>query len=116
MSALDQQVAAILADPLGPARAADRAIGFVGLEMPDDLLAASGRYAVHLPWSIERPTPRSSQRRDAMPRCPSAMASSLKMASLSPPAPIESSSRSWAPDPVMKTTPGSLPPWGPPPS
>jgi hypothetical protein len=59
MSALDHQVAAILADPLAQARDADRAIGFVGLEVPDDLLAASGRFAVHLPWSIDRSTPRA---------------------------------------------------------
>ncbi len=59
MSALDQAVAAILADPLAGARSADRAIGFVGLEIPDDLLAGSGRHAVHLPWSIDRPTPRA---------------------------------------------------------
>jgi hypothetical protein len=59
MSALDQAVSAILADPLAGARAADRAIGFVGLEMPDDLLAASGRFPVHLPWAVDRATPRA---------------------------------------------------------
>lgn len=59
MSALDQAVAAILADPLAGARAAPRAIGYVGLEIPDDLLAASGRYALHLPWSADRATPRA---------------------------------------------------------
>jgi hypothetical protein len=59
MSALDQRVAAILADPLAAARDAERAIGFIGLEMPDDLLAASGRFPVHLPWSIDRATPRA---------------------------------------------------------
>ncbi len=59
MNALDQHVEAILADPLAAARDSERAIGFVGLELPDDLLAASGRFAVHLPWSVERATPRS---------------------------------------------------------
>ena len=59
MSALDKRVDAILAEPLAPARAAERAIGHVGLEIPDDLLAASGRFVTHLPWSIDRPTPRA---------------------------------------------------------
>ncbi len=61
MSALDTRVANILDDPLAPARAADQAIGFVGLEIPDDFLAASGRLAIHLPWSVDRATPRADQ-------------------------------------------------------
>ncbi len=59
MSALDRKVAAILADPLAQAKAASAAIGFVGLEMPDDLLAATGRHVLHLPWEIGRATPRA---------------------------------------------------------
>ena len=61
MSALDRKVAEILADPLAEARAAPAAIGFVGLEIPDDLLAASGRHAMHLPWEIGRTTPRADR-------------------------------------------------------
>ena len=61
MSALDTRVAAILADPLAEAKAAPAAIGFVGLEMPDDLLAASGRHALHLPWEVGRPTPQADR-------------------------------------------------------
>lgn len=61
MSALDRKVAAILADPLAEAKAASAAIGFVGLETPDDLLAATGRHALHLPWEIGRATPRADR-------------------------------------------------------
>ena len=61
MTALDTRVVDILNDPLAPARAAGQAIGFVGLEMPDDLLAASGRFAIHLPWSVDRATPRADE-------------------------------------------------------
>lgn len=41
---------AILADPLAAARAAPRAIGYVGFDVPIDLLLAPGIYSAHLPW------------------------------------------------------------------
>lgn len=50
----------ILADPLAPARAAPNAVGYVGLDIPEDLLAATGAHAVHLPWDLSIPTPRAS--------------------------------------------------------
>lgn len=54
---VDETVASILADPLAPARAAGQAIGYAGLDVPEDLLTASGRLACHLPWDADRPTP-----------------------------------------------------------
>lgn len=41
---------AILGDPLGSARAAPRAIGYVGFDAPIDLLLAPPIYSAHLPW------------------------------------------------------------------
>jgi len=41
---------AILADPLAPARGAARAVGYVGFDVPIDLLLAPPIHAVHLPW------------------------------------------------------------------
>lgn len=40
----------ILADPLSSARAAPRAIGYVGFDVPIDLLLAPPIYSAHLPW------------------------------------------------------------------
>ncbi|WP_442679243.1 2-hydroxyacyl-CoA dehydratase [Sphingomonas sp. ASY06-1R] len=59
MMMLDTLVDRTLADPLAAARAAPRAIGYVGLDIPEDLLAASGRFALHLPWDADRPTPKA---------------------------------------------------------
>ncbi|WP_420138906.1 2-hydroxyacyl-CoA dehydratase [Sphingomonas sp.] len=59
MMTLDTLVDRTLADPLAAARAAPRAIGYVGLDVPEDLLAASGRFALHLPWDADRPTRRA---------------------------------------------------------
>ena len=61
MTDLDTLVDRTLADPLAAARAAPRAIGYVGLDIPEDLLAASGRFAAHLPWDADQPTPRADQ-------------------------------------------------------
>lgn len=57
MTELDTLVDRILADPLAPARAAPSAIGYVGFDVPEDLLAASGRFAAHLPWDADQLTP-----------------------------------------------------------
>ena len=61
MSPLDAQVETILADPLAHARAAARAIGTVGFDVPQDLLAAPGITACHLPWREGMATPRADQ-------------------------------------------------------
>jgi hypothetical protein len=48
---------AILADPLAAARGAPRAIGYVGFDIPIDLLLAPGFNACHLPWRTDGPFP-----------------------------------------------------------
>lgn len=50
-------VDAVLADPLAPARNAGRAVGFVGLDIPEDLLATPQYAAAHLPWRRNAATP-----------------------------------------------------------
>jgi hypothetical protein len=57
MTMIEQNIDALLADPLGPARRARRAIGYVGLDIPEDLLAADGIFSCHLPWHTGRATP-----------------------------------------------------------
>jgi len=47
----------VLANPLALARQAGRAIGFVGLDIPAEILAAPGIFAAHLPWQRGRVTP-----------------------------------------------------------
>lgn len=47
----------LLNDPLAPARDAARAIGYVGLDIPEDILAAPPLFAAHLPWSRSQETP-----------------------------------------------------------
>lgn len=61
MSALEAVIEAVLADPLAHARAAPCAIGYVGFDLPEDLLASPGLTACHLPWRIGIPTPRADQ-------------------------------------------------------
>lgn len=61
MTMLDTLVDRILADPLAAAKAAPRAMGYVGLDLPEDLLAGCGRFAVHLPWEADQPTPKADQ-------------------------------------------------------
>jgi len=61
MSTLESLLDSILADELAAARAAERAIGYVGCDIPIDLLLASGRYACHLPWLADRRTPFSDR-------------------------------------------------------
>ena len=51
----------IISDPLARARSAGDAIGFVGADIPEDLLAAIGRGYCHLPWKTGRATPRADQ-------------------------------------------------------
>jgi hypothetical protein len=47
----------LLADPLAPASAAPRAVGYVGADVPADVLAAPVIFATHLPWNHEQKTP-----------------------------------------------------------
>ena len=61
MSEIERVIDRILSDPLAPARAAKRAIGYVGPDLPLDLLLASGRFPCHLPWDADRPHGRSAQ-------------------------------------------------------
>lgn len=56
---LQQHVAAVLADPLAAARNTERAVGFVGADLPPELALASGRVFCHLPWQTGRATPQA---------------------------------------------------------
>jgi hypothetical protein len=51
------QVDAVLAEPLAEPRRADRAVGYVGLDIPEDILAVPGLVTAHLPWERDRETP-----------------------------------------------------------
>lgn len=59
MTALSDLLDSILTDPLAQARAAGSAVGYVGFDIPEDLLAASGRHICHLPWQADRATPKA---------------------------------------------------------
>ena len=59
MSGLEAMIEAVLTDPLARAQAAPRAIGYVGFDIPEDLLAAPGLTACHLPWRTGIATPRA---------------------------------------------------------
>jgi hypothetical protein len=61
MTAIESRISAILAEPLAAAARADRAVGYVGLDIPEDLLAASAIVSCHLPWSVGWPTPRADR-------------------------------------------------------
>jgi len=61
MIALDSILDSILADPVGPAQAAPRAIGYVGADIPADLLLASNYFVCHLPWDADQDTPFADQ-------------------------------------------------------
>lgn len=49
----DTELASILSDPLAGARAAGGAVGYVGFDIPQDILLAPGVSAFHLPWRVE---------------------------------------------------------------
>lgn len=57
MNSAQLKIDIVLADPLAAARSAPRSIGFVGLDIPEDLLATSRYAAAHLPWQRNQPTP-----------------------------------------------------------
>ncbi|HEY6458369.1 MAG TPA: 2-hydroxyacyl-CoA dehydratase family protein [Steroidobacteraceae bacterium] len=58
MHAIDECLDALLRNPL-QAVAAGGALGYVGLDIPPDLLLAVPRGSCHLPWRITRATPRA---------------------------------------------------------
>jgi hypothetical protein len=61
MSTLEQSLDAILRDPLRDALASGDAIGYVGTEVPLDVLLAADRPACHLPWQAGRATPQADR-------------------------------------------------------
>ncbi len=60
LSAIEDRVNAVLNDPLGAA-AAGGALGYVGLDIPPDLLLAGDAVSCHLPLRIPRDTARTGQ-------------------------------------------------------
>lgn len=58
MTALQWRLDAVLADPLATVA---KPLGYVGGDIPVDLLLATGRPAVHLPWHCGVPTPLADQ-------------------------------------------------------
>jgi len=57
MNTLEATLDAILGDPLRDARAHGAALGYLGPDIPLDVLLAAGRPVVHLPWHADRVTP-----------------------------------------------------------
>ena len=49
----------VLADPLQGLRPTGGGVGYVGADVPLDVLLATGRPVAHLPWIPDRPTPRA---------------------------------------------------------
>ena len=58
MTAFQLRLDAVLADPLSTVK---RPMSYVGADIPLDLLLATGRSAVHLPWHCGVPTPLADQ-------------------------------------------------------
>jgi len=61
VNSVEAEVDRVLADPLRKARAVPGAIGYVGADVPCDLLLATGRVTSHLPWRADRATPVADQ-------------------------------------------------------
>jgi hypothetical protein len=59
MIALETALDTLLADPLRDARRDGKALGYLGGDVPADLLLATGRPVAHLPWRLGEPTPRA---------------------------------------------------------
>jgi 2-hydroxyglutaryl-CoA dehydratase, D-component len=57
MKALEAKMDAILGDPLREARAHGAGVGYVGPDIPLDVLLAAKRPVAHLPWHAESATP-----------------------------------------------------------
>jgi 2-hydroxyglutaryl-CoA dehydratase, D-component len=62
MSATTDRIDSLLKDPLAMLRAGSGATGFVGADIPIEVLLATGRPFGHLPWRIEGNTPWADQR------------------------------------------------------
>ena len=60
MHTIDQSLDSLLHDPL-QAMAAGGGLGYVGLDIPPDLLLAAPRGSCHLPWRFMRDTPRADE-------------------------------------------------------
>jgi hypothetical protein len=61
MTAIETRLDDILAHPMRAALGSGpRAFGYVGLDIPPDLLSAPGRVSCHLPWRKHASTPRAS--------------------------------------------------------
>ncbi len=58
MQAIDESLNALLRTPLH-AVSAGGALGYVGLDIPPDLLLAAARGSAHLPWRVTQDTPRA---------------------------------------------------------
>ncbi|MCP5143635.1 MAG: hypothetical protein H6978_02310 [Gammaproteobacteria bacterium] len=56
---LDALITATLADPLASAGNTQGAVGYVGFDLPLDIMLASERRFCHLPWQMGRATPRA---------------------------------------------------------
>jgi hypothetical protein len=59
MPSCEQALEATLADPLRRFASDHHALGFVGLDIPPDILLTTSRVACHLPWHLHMPTPRA---------------------------------------------------------
>ncbi|HTY93556.1 MAG TPA: 2-hydroxyacyl-CoA dehydratase family protein [Steroidobacteraceae bacterium] len=57
MPTAEQVIDEILADPLRHVAGAGGALGYVGLDVPPDILLTPGRVGCHLPWQLRTPTP-----------------------------------------------------------
>jgi len=60
MSAIEERVTAVLSEPLAAASAGG-ALGYVGLDIPPDLLLAGDRVSCHLPLRVPRDTVRTAR-------------------------------------------------------
>jgi len=61
MITLEGAIDLVLADPLRDVRAHRDGIGYVGPDIPMDLLLATERPVCHLPWHADRPTPHADR-------------------------------------------------------
>lgn len=61
MQNLEALINGILQDPLAAARASDRPVGVVGLDLPPDIRFASQRQFCHLPWNKQQATPNADK-------------------------------------------------------
>lgn len=61
MSTIEATLDDILAHPLRAAAGCDAAVGYVGLDVPADLLGVPGVVSCHLPWRRQVDSPRAAQ-------------------------------------------------------